>query len=202
MAVAAAGRARQGAGPDDYVLVMHKMCPFAQRAWFAMEESGLKFKLKEVGLGAQLVYDLNPKGLVPVLVDPAGKVVVESEDIVDAIAQKSSTSLSKAASPDHVGEIRRLINQRLLPAGKKAKMFGQPGDLGPVLQDLDKMVVGPFLTGEEVTVADVSAAPMLQRIFEDGMVPEELTQLHAWWNAVNALPSFQKTMVRSYWWWW
>ncbi|OLQ00064.1 Deoxyribose-phosphate aldolase [Symbiodinium microadriaticum] len=45
-------KARQGAGPEDYVLVMHKMCPFAQRAWFAMEESGLNFKLKEVGLGS------------------------------------------------------------------------------------------------------------------------------------------------------
>ncbi|CAE7373874.1 DHAR2 [Symbiodinium natans] len=151
--------------------------------------------------GARLVYDLNPKGLVPVLVDPSGRVVVESEDIVDAIAQQSSAGLSKAPGPD-AAEIRRLINQRLLPAGKKAKMFGQPGDLGPVLQDLDKMVAGPFLAGEEVTVADISAAPMLQRLFEDGMVPQELTQLHSWWNAVNGLPSFQKTMVQSYWWWW
>ncbi|CAE7913671.1 DHAR4 [Symbiodinium sp. KB8] len=194
-------KARQGAGPEDYVLVMHKMCPFAQRAWFAMEESGLNFKLKEVGLGARLVYDLNPKGLVPVLVDPSGKVTVESEDIVDAIAQKSSKAISAPASPDAV-EIRRLINQHLLPAGKQAKMFGQQADLGPVLQALDKLVAGPFMAGDEVTVADISAAPMLQRLFEDGMVPKDLTKLHSWWNTVNALPTFQKTMVSSYWWWW
>ena len=31
---------------------------------------------------------------------------------------------------------------------------------------------------------------------------KELTKLHSWWNAVNALPTFQKTMVSSYWWWW
>eukprot|EP00439_Symbiodinium_sp_Y106_P083586 s273_g23.t2 len=121
--------------------------------------------------GARLVYDLNPKGLVPVLVDPSGKVTVESEDIVDAIAEKSSKALSAAASPDAV-EIRRLINQRLLPAGKQAKMFGQQADLGPVLQALDKLVAGPFMVGDEVTVADISAAPMLQRLFEDGMVPK------------------------------
>lgn len=166
-----------------------------------MEESGLNFKLKEVGLGARLVYDLNPKGLVPVLVDPSGKVTVESEDIVDAIAQKSSKAISAPASPDAV-EIRRLINQHLLPAGKQAKMFGQQADLGPVLQALDKLVAGPFMAGDEVTVADISAAPMLQRLFEDGMVPKDLTKLHSWWNTVNALPTFQKTMVSSYWWWW
>lgn len=88
-------KARSGAGAKDYVLVMHEMCPFAQRAWFALEESGLSFRLKQVGLSSSLVYDLNPKGLVPVLVDPDGKVIVESEDIVDVIAQSASKT-SKA----------------------------------------------------------------------------------------------------------
>ena len=33
------------------VLVMNKLCPFAQRAWLALEESGMSYKLHEVGLG-------------------------------------------------------------------------------------------------------------------------------------------------------
>lgn len=114
-------KARSGAGAKDYVLVMHQMCPFAQRAWFALEESGLSFQLKEVGLGSSLVYDLNPKGLVPVLVDPDGKVIAESEDIVDTIAERAG----KHTSASEVASIRQLVNQRLLAAGKKAKLFGQ-----------------------------------------------------------------------------
>eukprot|EP00438_Fugacium_kawagutii_P021237 Skav201653 [mRNA] locus=scaffold3160:213651:214514:+ [translate_table: standard] len=196
----AVAKARSGAGAKDYVLVMHQMCPFAQRAWFALEESGLDFHLKEVGLGSSLVYDLNPKGLVPVLVDPDGKVIAESEDIVDMIAERAG----KASDAVEVRSVRQLVNQRLLAAGKKAKLFGQGagGDLGPVLQDLDKLVVGPFMAGDEVTAADISAAPMLQRLFEDSLVPSSCSNLHAWWKAINARPSFQKTMVRSYWWWW
>ena len=99
-------KARSGAGAKDYVLVMHQMCPFAQRAWFALEESGLSFQLKEVGLGSSLVYDLNPKGLVPVLVDPDGKVIAESEDIVDTIAERAGkhSSASEVASILTFGE--------------------------------------------------------------------------------------------------
>ena len=114
-------KARNGAGAKDYVLVMHQMCPFAQRAWFALEESGLNFQLKEVGLGSSLVYDLNPKGLVPVLVDPDGKVIAESEDIVDIVMDKAG----KKSTTSEVSSIRQLVNQRLLAAGKKAKLFGQ-----------------------------------------------------------------------------
>ena len=191
-------KARSGAGAKDYVLVMHEMCPFAQRAWFALEESGLSFRLKQVGLGSSLVYDLNPKGLVPVLVDPDGKVIVESEDIVDVIAE-SASKVSKAAE---VASVRQLVNQRLLAAGKKAKLYGQSGDLAPVLKDLEKLVVGPYMAGDEVTAADISAAPMLQRLFDDSLVPAECTKLHAWWQAISERPTFQKTVVRSYWWWW
>lgn len=114
-------KARNGAGAKDYVLVMHQMCPFAQRAWFALEESGLNFQLKEVGLGSSLVYDLNPKGLVPVLVDPDGKVIAESEDIVDIVMDKAG----KQSTASEVSGIRQLVNQRLLAAGKKAKLFVQ-----------------------------------------------------------------------------
>ena len=195
---APAAKARNGAGAKDYVLVMHQMCPFAQRAWFALEESGLNFQLKEVGLGSSLVYDLNPKGLVPVLVDPDGKVIAESEDIVDIVMDKAG----KQSTASEVSGIRQLVNQRLLAAGKKAKLFGQGGDLTPVLEDLDKLVVGPFMAGDDVSAADLSAAPMLQRLFEDSLVPSSCRNLHAWWKNINARPTFQKTVVRSYWWWW
>lgn len=176
------------------------MCPFAQRAWFALEESGLSFQLKQVSLGARLVYDLNPKGLVPVLVDPDGKVIAESEDIVDVVA-RNSDKLGDADAK--VAEIRHLVNTRLLAAGKKAKMFGSSGDLTPVLKDLEDLIVAdPYMAGKDVTAADLSAAPMLQRLFNDGMVPPELSKLHSWWTAINAREGFQKTVASSYWWWW
>lgn len=101
-----------------------------------------------------------------------------------------------------VASIRQLVNQRLLAAGKKAKLYGQSGDLAPVLTDLDKLVVGPFMAGDELTAADISAAPMLQRLFDDSLVPTECSKLHSWWQTINERPTFQKTCVRSYWWWW
>mmetsp|Transcript_118030 Transcript_118030/g.333853 ORF Transcript_118030/g.333853 Transcript_118030/m.333853 type:complete len:263 (-) Transcript_118030:103-891(-) len=203
--VPAVAAARRGAAPEDLVLVMNKMCPFAQRAWLALEESGLHYKIREVNLGADLVYDLNPKGLVPVLVDDAGEVVVESEVIVDVIAGRSNSALREdGVDADRVARCRDILNNRVLPAGKKAKMLGQRGGLAPVLHELDEAIVGPYMVGDRLSPADISAAPMMQRLFESGMVPEEHARLVGWWRSVSQRPAFLKTKLRkgAYWWWW
>jgi len=97
---------------DGMTLYTNKMCPFAQKAWIALEEKkathGLEFKLEEIGLYGSggkpdWFLKLNPKGEVPVL-KHGDKVVVESDEIIkyiDAAAENPfDLSRGKGASVD------------------------------------------------------------------------------------------------------
>lgn len=76
--------------PSRLRLVTNTKCPFAQKTWICLEEyAGPKgYELLEVGLyGANgkpgWFMDINPKGYVPVLWLPSGRIITESDDIID-----------------------------------------------------------------------------------------------------------------------
>ena len=97
---------------NEMTLYTHKMCPFAQKAWIALEEKkathGLEFKLEEIGLYGSggkpdWFLKLNPKGEVPVL-KHGDKVVAESDEIIKYIDAATDNpfdlSRGKGASVD------------------------------------------------------------------------------------------------------
>lgn len=197
------------AGSGGLVLVLHKMCPFAQRAWLGLEESGLPYTLRECELypKPKWLLEINPKGKVPVLMDEEGRPIVESEVIVDAIAARAPGLANESGDADaarRVSSWRRILNTELLPAGEGAKLGGRMEPLNRVLRKMDELVQGPFVAGDAFGVAEVSAAPMLQRLFEERLVPSDCARLHDWWRAVSERPAFQQTKLSpgSYWWWW
>lgn len=74
---------------QEVTLYTNKMCPFAQKAWVALEEKQVEYEMVEVGLygsGGKPSWflDMNPKGQVPVL-KHGDEVVVESDDIIKYI---------------------------------------------------------------------------------------------------------------------
>lgn len=73
------------------VLYSFRRCPYAMRARLAIAVSGTGCILREVKLSAkpELMLAASPKGTVPVLVLPGGKVIDESLDIMRwALAQR------------------------------------------------------------------------------------------------------------------
>jgi glutathione S-transferase len=70
--------------PVDPVLYSFRRCPYAMRARLALAVSGTRCELREVKLSAkpQAMLVASPKGTVPVLVLPGGKVIGESLDIM------------------------------------------------------------------------------------------------------------------------
>jgi glutathione S-transferase len=102
-----------------------------------------------------------------------------------------------------VREWRREIN-RMLPVGKRA--IQQPSDnswklLGDTLRRLDGMVVGPYLCGDHVTVADCAAFPFLWRLETEDHL-SQCPKLQAWLGHCRINPVFHKTVQSSWWWWW
>jgi len=70
--------------PPDPVLYSFRRCPYAMRARLALAVSGTTYELREVQLRAKPAAMLaaSPKGTVPVLVLPEGRVIDESLDIM------------------------------------------------------------------------------------------------------------------------
>jgi glutathione S-transferase len=68
----------------DPVLYSFRRCPYAMRARLALTVGAMRIDLREVKLGAkpQAMLDASPKGTVPVLVLPDGRVIDESLDIM------------------------------------------------------------------------------------------------------------------------
>jgi len=187
-------------------LVINRRCPFAQRAYLAMEESGLNFYIVSVDPyeKPEWLLKLNPKGQVPTLIDEDGLGIAESEVIVDVIAQRAGRADWKHA-PELADKWRRIVNEELRPAAVDAAFpniaLGEH-ELPQVLHKLNGLLVGPYVTGDSFGVADISSAPIFQRIFDENMVPEEFDKLHAWWHAVSGRPAFKKTSTdRGLYWW-
>lgn len=71
-------------GSPEPILYSFRRCPYAMRARLALASSETRYELREVKLSAKPAAMLaaSPKGTVPVLVLPDGKVIAESIDIM------------------------------------------------------------------------------------------------------------------------
>jgi len=188
----------------------NKMCPFAQKAWVALEEKNVAFELVEIGLygsGGKPSWflEMNPKGLVPVL-KHGEKVVVESNDILKYVDKYLGEAGSLQGGSPEVDAWMALLSK--VQSEGKAVMCGggSSKSLPATLAAFESKVGGTFLMGEDFSLADAAAAPMFQRVMSEkarfGLVQESHPRIFAWWAAVSARPSFAKTVVSNYWWWW
>jgi len=75
------------------ILYSFRRCPYAIRARLAIAASNLEVELREVFLNdrPQTLYDISPKGTVPVLLLEDGNVIDESIDIMKWAADQSSS---------------------------------------------------------------------------------------------------------------
>ena len=182
----------------------HKMCPYAQRVWIALEHHGVEYKLTEIDLYGhkpQWFLKLNPKGLVPVI--RYGDVVVtESNDILNFLEETFS---SESHQDDGWFDF---INQRLGPTAKRFRQSGRGKEnFARVILEMEEKIIGPYLCGDELCNADFSMIPFLQRIYDHDLMKNlvnqsDIPKLDAYAKAVFSSDCFRATIVSPYWWWW
>eukprot|EP00581_Thalassiosira_minuscula_P010457 CAMPEP_0183710546 /NCGR_PEP_ID=MMETSP0737-20130205/6254_1 /TAXON_ID=385413 /ORGANISM="Thalassiosira miniscula, Strain CCMP1093" /LENGTH=208 /DNA_ID=CAMNT_0025938839 /DNA_START=234 /DNA_END=857 /DNA_ORIENTATION=+ len=167
-------------GGGDIQFITNKRCPFAQKAWIALEASDCSYDMREVSLyGAggkpDWFWKLNPSGTVPI-VTVGADVFADSELILDAVGDGrvgtsgggvSFTSELTEEEKSHVNRWRTTLSKQLVPVGKSAVLGGSVPKLRSLLKELNGMVVGPYLVGEKLTVADCAAFPFLWRIDQE-----------------------------------
>lgn len=94
------------------VLYSFRRCPFAIRARMAISYSGLHVALREVvlrDLPAALLR-CSPKGTVPVLALPDGRVLDESRDIIDWALAQHDPDLWRPLTPVRQADLLSLLN--------------------------------------------------------------------------------------------
>ena len=195
-------------------LITNKMCPFAQKAWIALETSKTPFEMQEISLyGANgkpdWFWELNPQGTVPVVVYGNGETVLPDSDLIlDQIDQISAAAVETTAPlcpsnlKSDISDWRQRIND-MLPVGKQSVFANKPSSkLKQQLKAMNDAVKGSYLTGQTVTVADCHAFPFLWRLNTEFPLEKEYPQLAEWIQTCSNLPSFRKTIQSSWWWWW
>lgn len=158
---------------------------------------------------------MNPTGLVPVWQEDDDFALPESNAILRYLARDAEDWWpSDARERARVDQWMEFANTSLLP--KLAKVFyakvrldpatvskdtvdSAIADLGGALDILDTQLAdSPYLTGERLTLADVSAGTQMFRVFDLGMNTSPRPALERWYADLSARPTYQTTAMTSY----
>lgn len=100
---------------------------------------------------------------------------------------------------------RRTISDRLIPVGNAAMSRGfSTAELRSLSNEMNDIVVGPYLIGEEMSLADCAAFPSLWRIDREfGIGGDGEEGLQSWLDKCIDTDSIKRTIPdRGCWWWW
>jgi glutathione S-transferase len=197
--------------------------PYAWRAWLALEHKTLPYELHVMSFGAgDLKTDafraINPRGLVPALVDD-GFAVYESAAIVeyledaypaagapllprDVHRRATARRVIREADEYVAHALEDLVAQILFSTGEPdaAKIAAARDAFVGELGTFERAVQGPFLLGA-VTAVDFTLYPMIALVLRmqdrkqpDLSVRERIgPRLRAWMAQFEALPYFSRT---------
>lgn len=203
-------------------LYTHAMCPFAQKAWLALNFAKVPFEMEQIDLyGGKPSWFLkmNPLGQVPVL-KISDKVITESEDILTFIGSDqfiSDNLLQKTEKQSDVLYWREAIDSRLKVVGKKSVLsrsgIGKGSELGKILEELEQKYISScsyanndenFLAGKYPSLADCAAFPFLYRLSEEYKDGKHIYPhlMGDWLRLMESREEVRSTIQASWWWWW
>ena len=195
------------------ILYSFRRCPYAIRARLALWQAGVVVALREVVLRDKPAHllELSPKGTVPVMRLPDGRVLEESLDIMYwALRQNDPEGwLNAGEGAEQAALITRndIDFKPLLDRYKYAERFPQKpaalwreAAIAAHLADLEtRLADRAFLFGDTVSVADAALFPFVRQFagvdpawFESAPLPA----LRRWLKAWLASPLFAAVMVR------
>ena len=203
------------------LLYTFRRCPYAIRARLAVHASGVEVEMREVDLKSKPadMLALSPKGTVPVLRLPEGKVIEESLEIMrwalslkdpegwldlDARAQSDANAL--IARND--GPFKQLLDRykypdrpsSLPPDGTKLPSSHHRDDAGFILADLDaRLQRNAWLLGPRMSIADAALAPFVRQfaMVDSGwFASTPWPALQRWLNGILVSPRFIAVMQK------
>ncbi|KAF7792769.1 hypothetical protein EIP86_003867 [Pleurotus ostreatoroseus] len=172
----AAKTAEEHQEPQELVFYAAWFCPFATRAWIALEEKGVPYQYKEVNPYKKEKHflDINPLGLVPAF-EYQGKALYESV-ILDEFLEDVYPSYGTNLLPEDPYERARAriwidyVSKKIVPAYFRLiqaqgadKQRAALEDLNQALGTFAAQIKGPYFLGDAFSLVDVVVAPWIAR---------------------------------------
>jgi len=191
----------------DPVLYSFRRCPYAMRARLALLASGTRCELREIKLSAkpEAMLVASPKGTVPVLVLPDGKVIEQSIDIMRwALAQRDPEDWlardDAALILANDTGFKHDLDRYKYPDRHEADAFVHRESGLAFLSQLDARLAGSGqLCGSERGIADAAIMPFVRQfasVDREWFDAQPLPHLQTWLAGHLSSPLFDAVMVR------
>jgi glutathione S-transferase len=195
------------------ILYTFRRCPYAIRARLAIQVAGIAVEKREVVLKAKPAHllTISPKGTVPVLQLPDGRVIEQSLDIMHwALAQNDPQGWLAHGDPlqaqqlldTNDGPFKRLLDAYKYPERHPQRTSTQHRDeaVQMVLAPLDaRLHQHPQLMGEQVHLVDMAVLPFVRQFAQvdaDWFAGAPLPALMRWLHAHLSSPLFESVMQK------
>lgn len=195
-------------------------CPFAHRVWFGLEEKAIDYQMIEMdaerGRGGWCSPDAARSGHGPrqPMLDNHGEEVSDSVITLEYLQEVFGGSPLLPSTPLLRARVRlwtKHVDTEIVPhfetllAAPDAETRARARDalmegLSAFAAAMAPETEGPFFIGDDLTMADIALAPFWQRMvsvlrayrkFDASGCP----RLASWFAAIEARPSFRRTMV-------
>lgn len=185
---------------DRPILYSFRRCPYAMRARMAIAASGIECRLREVVLRDKPaeMLEASPKGTVPVVVAPDGKVIEESLDVMAwALAQNDAEQWLVPAQGSRAemdtliaecdGPFKRALDRYKYPDRYEDEGIDRDEQRAfglAFLQKLNAQLAGQSqLFGARVSLADIAIFPFIRQFANTDRTwfdAQDLPHLQAW----------------------
>jgi glutathione S-transferase len=189
------------------VLYSFRRCPYAMRARLAVLASGIVCEIREVKLSAKPaeMLEASPKGTVPVLVLPDGRVIDESIDIIRwALGQSDPEGWLKrddtALIASNDGPFKHHLDRYKYPQRHQTAAKEHQEAARLMLEKLESRLTDTeYLCGDTPGITDMALFPFIRQFAEVDRAwfdAQLLPCLQHWLAQHLASPLFAKAMVR------
>jgi glutathione S-transferase len=197
------------------------LSPFARKIRIVLAEKKLPFELREEKPWERRddFLALNPAGEVPVLIEPDGTVLADSQAIAEFLDETHPEPLLLGIAPEERAEVRRLVNwfDRKFCAEVTDNLVGEKvisrlvtrtgpdsrairaghANIGIHLDYIGFLVERRnWLAGDRLSLADIAAAAHLSCIDYLGDVPwDDFEDAKIWYARIKSRPSFRPLLA-------
>ncbi len=193
------------------MLYSYRRCPYAMRARMALRYAGIDVEIREIVLRDKPRHMLavSPKGTVPVLVLPDGKVIDESMDIMawalsrnDPDGWLTEDSRFHELIAENDGSFKRALDQYKYATRfpeRSAEAYRQQGE--QFLARLEALLAEhAYLLSDKLTQADVAIFPFIRQfsmVDADWFATATYPRLRQWLAGLLASNLFNDVMQKQ-----
>jgi glutathione S-transferase len=209
---------RSPGGPPLPRLYTFRRCPYAMRARMALLQAGQDVEAVEVSLRAKpaSLLAVSPKGTVPVLLLPDGRVIEESWDIMRwALAPRDAHDTqgawARAQSPENLalvqrndGDFKHHLDRWKYPQRYPGEVLAPDAHrdraVDALLRPLEaRLHRAPYLGGDTPCATDLAVMPFVRQfaaVDPAWFAALDLPSVRGWLNGWLAHPLFVACMVK------